>query len=398
MTVDSNTVDSNSTPELVARGFSDAEYAERMRRIQHAMGRANIDVLLLTTEPEFRYFSGFFTQFWQSPTRPWFLLIPASGEAVAVIPAIGEICMRKTHVTDIRTWSSPHPDDDGVTLLVDSLREFLGDDGTIGLLKGAETHLRMPLNDYERVLKQLQKYRVKDATDLVRAQRHIKSAAEVAKIESACRAAGRAFDELPNLIQAGMTEIELFREFKRSCLAAGADDVSYLVGASAAGGYNDIIAPPSQRPLAAGDVLILDTGCVYDGYFCDFDRNYALGTADADSRSAYARVHDALEAALQAAAPGVQCNELFEIMQSVLQETGSVGRLGHGLGMQLTETPSITAFDTTVLEIGMVITLEPGLSYGDGRLMVHEENIVVETGGARLLSHRASPSLPVIAL
>ncbi len=392
------TASSNNTADIAARGFNDAEYAERMRRIQHAMGRANVDVLLLTTEPEFRYFSGFFTQFWQSPTRPWFLLIPANGDAVAVIPAIGEVCMRKTRVADIRTWSSPHPTDDGVTLLVDSLRELLGDSGTIGLLKGSETHLRMPLNDYERVLAKLDGYRFQDATHLVRAQRHIKSAAEVAKIESACRAAGRAFADLPNLVQAGMTEIELFRQFKRSCLAAGADDVSYLVGASAAGGYNDIIAPPSQRQLTSGDVLILDTGCVYDGYFCDFDRNYALGAADAESRSAYARVHDALEAALQAAAPGVQCCELFEIMQTVLQETGSVGRLGHGLGMQLTETPSITAFDTTVLEAGMVMTLEPGLSYGDGRLMVHEENIVIEAEGARLLTSRASPTLPVIAV
>ena len=80
-----------------------------------------------------------------------------------------------------------------------------------------------------------------------------------------------------------------------------------------------------------------------------------------------------------------------------LDDAGSVGRLGHGLGMQLTESPSITAFDTTVLQAGMVMTLEPGIIYGDGRLMVHEENIVVENSGARLLTKRASPSIPVIA-
>ncbi len=74
-----------------------------------------------------------------------------------------------------------------------------------------------------------------------------------------------------------------------------------------------------------------------------------------------------------------------------------MGRLGHGLGMQLTEWPSHAAFDDTVIEENMVLTLEPSLSYGKGgRIMVHEENIVVRAGGAELLTTRAAPELPVI--
>ena len=75
---------------------------------------------------------------------------------------------------------------------------------------------------------------------------------------------------------------------------------------------------------------------------------------------------------------------------------GDVGRLGHGLGMQLTEWPSHATFDSTILETGMVLTLEPSLSYGAGRIMVHEEHIVIRNGPPRLLSERASPELPVI--
>ncbi len=383
---------------LAARGFSDTEYAQRLQRVQRSMQNGDVDLLLLTTEPEIRYFSGFFTQFWQSPTRPWFLLVPADGKPVAVIPAIGEACMRRSLVDDIRTWSSPHPLDDGVTLLSDTVQELMAGSGTIGLLKGRETTLRMPLNDYERLLMHLSAYQIVDATGLVSAQRQIKSVEEIAKIESACRVAGRAFEQLPYNTMAGSTERETFRQFKRSCLAFGADDVSYLVGASAPGGYDDIISPPSDRQLCDGDVLILDTGCIYDGYFCDFDRNFAFGFVDQATASAYAKVHQALEAGLDAVKPGISCSELFEVMRRALalEDAGSVGRLGHGLGMQLTESPSITAFDTTVLQAGMVMTLEPGMLYGDGRLMVHEENIVIEDSGARLLTRRADPEIPII--
>jgi Xaa-Pro aminopeptidase len=64
--------------------------------------------------------------------------------------------------------------------------------------------------------------------------------------------------------------------------------------------------------------------------------------------------------------------------------------------MQLTEWPSHAAFDETVLAENMVITLEPSLNYGNGQIMVHEENLVVQNGAPRLLSVRAAPELPVI--
>jgi Xaa-Pro aminopeptidase len=145
---------------------------------------------------------------------------------------------------------------------------------------------------------------------------------------------------------------------------------------------------------------MLDTGATWDGYYCDFDRNFAIGSADDLSRRAYAVLWRATEAGLAAARPGATCRDLFNAMQHVIREMddqgGDVGRLGHGLGMQLTEWPSHAAFDETVIEENMVLTLEPSLGYGDGRIMVHEENIVVRQDGAHLLTTRAAPDLPVI--
>ena len=144
---------------------------------------------------------------------------------------------------------------------------------------------------------------------------------------------------------------------------------------------------------------MLDTGATLRGYFCDFDRNFSFGRADEAARSGYKRLWDATQAGLEFARPDVTCAELFGVMNTALGlgDTGSdVGRFGHGLGMQLTEYPSLAPFDNTVLRENMVMTLEPSLTLDNGKIMVHEENIVITKTGARLLTTRAAPDLPEV--
>lgn len=386
--------------ETPARGFREAEFALRTEKAQALMAAQGLDGLLLLTEPEVRYFSGFHTLFWQSPTRPWFLFLPPAGKPVAIIPEIGADLMRRTWIEDIRTWSAPAPGDDGLSLLTELLSPIASRGGSIGLMKGHETSLRMPLGDYERLMAGLPGLKVADATPLVRSLRMVKSAAEIEKLRHICAIGSRTFAQVPQIAREGQPFEDLFRAFRREALAQGADDVPYLVGGAGQGGYSDVISPPTGRPLQAGDIVMLDTGATWDGYFCDFDRNFAIGRADDLSRQAYDVLWRATEAGIAAAKPGATCRELFQAMQSVIaamdDQGGDVGRLGHGLGMQLTEWPSHAAFDETVIEENMVLTLEPSLSYGDGRIMVHEENIVVRAEGAELLTTRAAPELPVI--
>jgi len=386
--------------EEPTRGFPPPEFERRLERAQRLMATAGIDALLLTTEAEVRYFSGFLTRFWQSPTRPWFLVVPRARKPVAVVPGIGEPLMAATWVEDVRTWSSPRPGDEGVTELVEVLREVGAAGGRLGIPMGPETSLRMPLADYRRLVAGLGDTEVVDCTDVVRTLRMIKSGAEIDKIAHACRIASDTFEAVPRFVGAGQPLAETFRRFKITMLENGADDVDYLVGAAAPGGYADVISPPDRRPLQHGDLLMLDTGTLYDGYYCDFNRNYAIGAADDETRRAYDTLYRATESGLAATRPGARCRDLFRAMQSVIEADGhacgNVGRFGHGLGMQLTEWPSHTATDATVLEAGMVLTLEPGLAMAPGRTMVHEEDIVVREDGAELLSRRAPRELPVI--
>ncbi len=83
------------------RGFELAEFESRLSGFQARMTAAEFDVVLLTAPPNVRYFSGFDTQFWESPTRPWYLVLPREGQPVAVIPEIGEAAMRATWVEDV---------------------------------------------------------------------------------------------------------------------------------------------------------------------------------------------------------------------------------------------------------------------------------------------------------
>ena len=383
-----------------ARGFPDAEYARRTALAQGLMAEQGLSGLLLMTEAEVRYFSGFHTLFWQSPTRPWFLFVPLQGKPIAIIPEIGAALMRQTWIEDIRTWSAPRPQDDGQSLLGELLAPLAQAGASIGVMKGHETTLRMPLGDYERLIAGLPNLKIADATGIVRSLRMVKSPDEIEKLAHICAIGSKTFDTVPAFTHEGTPLEEVFRSFRREALLQGADDVPYLVGGAGQGGYQDVISPPSRRPLRAGDILMLDTGATWDGYFCDFDRNFAIGYADDLSRRAYDVLWQATEAGIAAARPGTTCREVFQAMQVVISKVddqgGDVGRLGHGLGMQLTEWPSLAAFDDTVIEENMVLTLEPSLGYGDGHIMVHEENIVVRADGAELLSTRAAPELPVI--
>ena len=380
--------------------FPADEYRRRTAALQCEMARGEIDALLLTTPADVFYTTGFLTRFWESPARPWFVVVPATGDPVAVIPAIGAELMRRCWISDIRTWNAPDPVDDGVSLLAETLAALVPEAGRIGIPLGLESHLRMPVEDFLRLQSHITPRKIVDGTDAVYRVREIKSEAEIAKIRATCAVADAAFDRVPEFAGQGVPLARVFRDFQVALLQAGADWVSYVAGAAGPGGYGDVISPADDRPLQAGDVLMLDTGAVRDGYFCDFDRNFAIGRATDDVRRVHAALFAATDAALVRLRPGMLARDLHRILAEALEREGAVvggGRLGHGLGLTLTEWPSVTPLDTTELREGMVLTLEPGVEIAPGRILVHEENIVLRADGPDLLSRRAPAEMPEIS-
>jgi len=386
--------------QVPPRGFQQSEFEQRTARAQAMMARLKVDAMLLTTEPDVRYFSGFFTQFWLSPTRPWFLLVPLEGKPIAVIPSIGVVGMLDTWIDDVRCWTSPQPDDDGISLLTSSILELPKHFGRIGVSLGPESHLRMPAQDFNQLRTNLAATEIIDCSRLLLELCSIKSEAEVEKIKFVCELTSDSFNALPGFARTGDSEREIVQKMRIDLLKRGADNTPYIVSASGPDGYDNIIMGPTDRRLQNGDLLIIDTGTTFDGYYCDFDRNFAFGVASDGARQAYETVFKATDAGFAAVKPGATTSDIWRAMWPILEAGGAegndVGRMGHGLGAQLTEWPSITASDDTLLKPGMIMTLEPGMSYEKTKQMVHEENILITESGAIMLSKRAAAELPVI--
>jgi Xaa-Pro aminopeptidase len=270
----------------------------------------------------------------------------------------------------------------------------------------------MPVGDFLRIKSGIAPIETVDGDRLLRRQRMIKSSGEIALIRHVCQLVSRAFQALPERLAPGDSERVAAEKFQTEVLKNGGEKIVYLVCTSGRDGYPCINLGPSDHRLERGDVLIIDTGVSYEGYYCDFDRDYSFGPPCDEVRRAYDTVWRATEAGIRAARTGAQASDVWRAQAEVLAGASGeplgragfgAGRFGHGLGMRMCEVPSNGPDDHTVLETDMTITIEPGLPFAvqgpDGpvrKILVHEENIVVTPDGGELLTERAPPEMPVI--
>ena len=378
--------------------FPKEEYLKRLDNIHKKLENENIDAIVITSPANFRYFSGLDSNFWESPTRPWFLIISKNGKIKALVPSIGLSAIESTFIKDIEVWQSPNPKDEGTSLLKKIIKTF-PKNSNIGFELGMETYLRMSIKEFLKIKKDLQEYNFIDSTNIVWSLRKIKSDLEIKNIEKVCSITSKVFNNLINKISLGMSEREIATIFKKDLINNGVDYIMYLSCASGINGYNQIICNPSEKKIGDGDILIIDTGSTLNGYYCDFDRNFGFGNINQKSLDAYNKLWNATEKTLEIIKPGLSCKEVYESLSKNLFSSNvksNVGRMGHGFGLQLTEPPSIMIDDNTILEKNMILALEPSIEIENDLMLVHEENILITQNGNRLLSSRTPKELPVI--
>jgi Xaa-Pro dipeptidase len=386
-------------------GFSRGEFETRVERARTLMTEERLDGVVVCSEPNLEYLSGFVTQFaWNTPTRPWYFVLPRKGDALAVIPEIGDANWLKTSwCRNLLTWPSPRPDNEGIDLLVGVIKKVKRRFGRIGFELGPETRIGTTVSDLLRIRDEIAPMEMCDCQPVMRELRMVKSAAEIAYVRRACLIASDGFDLLPSLLHLGDSEREIVRAFGAQSLRLGADKVPFIAIGSGRGGYSSVIIGPTTRRIDRGDILNIDTGIRYGGYSSDFNRNFAIGRAPMERA---ARLYDILwrttEAGIKAAVPGNTAEGLFFAQAKVLEgeglRPGNVGRFGHGLGKVLTEYPSNKPGDRTLLRAGMVITIEPSAMFAPGKTMVHEEDLVITEDRPVLLSRRAPRQMPVVEL
>lgn len=238
------------------------------------------------------------------------------------------------------------------------------------------------------------------AGGLVEARRRRKGPAEIAAMEAAAGIADAALAATAGLARAGASERDVALEIDVQMRRRGAEESAFAT-IVAAGPHSAIPhALPSERRLAAGDLVCIDCGAVVDGYRSDLTRVWVIGEPDAEQRRVHTAVLRAHDRALALVRPGALGDDLNRAARRELTAAGLGDRwrhgIGHGVGLAIHEAPSLRVGAGAELAAGDVVTIEPG-AYRSGWGGVRIEDMVLVTdAGARPLS-AAPTALRVIA-
>ncbi|HSS94095.1 MAG TPA: Xaa-Pro peptidase family protein [Candidatus Dormibacteraeota bacterium] len=256
------------------------------------------------------------------------------------------------------------------------------------LTVGAAEALRQRLGAHDHV----------DIAREIRRLRRTKSPAEVERLAQAAAITDTATEEIIGWLHAGQTELEIAVALGGSIGGGGgtlAFDTLVLSGPNSALPHGR----PSGRQLEKGDLVLLDFGAAFEGYRADTTRVAVVGEPNARQREIHRVVLAAHDAAIAAVRAGVTTGAIDAAAREVIEAAGLgeqfFHRTGHGLGLEAHEDPSLDPASTTMLEAGMVFTVEPGIYFpGWGGVRI-EDDLVVEEEGCRLLT-KASRSLRTV--
>ena len=232
---------------------------------------------------------------------------------------------------------------------------------------------------------------------LVEQERIIKDATECDRLRRAGKLLAGVVPVALELAGAGRTEREVAADIERALAAAGFEDRAFET--IVASGPRSALphARPGRRRLAAGDLVVLDFGGIYDGYCVDLTRTASVGEPGGQALRMHAAVLSAQTAAIAAVQPGAQASAVDAAARGVLRERGLAEAFqhgtGHGLGLEVHEAPRIAQAARlqgpgadVVLEAGMVITIEPGVYLsGEGGVRI-EDDVLVAAGGYEMLT------------
>jgi Xaa-Pro aminopeptidase len=215
-----------------------------------------------------------------------------------------------------------------------------------------------------------------------------KDAAEYKSLKMNAGIADRAMQKAFSVVKPGMTEVELAVAIKEKFAEEGATPAFWIVGAGGNGAFPH--HQTGSRRIEEGDAIVIDIGGRKEGFPSDITRMAVVGQAPEGYGQIHTIVENAVKAALKAARPGVMAKEVDAAARGVIADAGYgeyfTHRTGHGMGIDGHEPPYLTATSETVLEEGMVFSIEPGI-YLPGRFGIRlEEIVILREDGPEILS------------
>lgn len=382
----------------VAPDFPKAEFEQRYERARELMARDELAALFVTSPMNYIYFTGHRSdQITDQKLRPFVFLLPRDGEPLCfVMPFETKNIARTTWLVDqVRSYAMFKHND----TIVEGLREAGLERARIGCELGREQHLGMSYLDFHNLQGRLPDATFADGSSVVLETRATKSASEIERIREAARLTAEGIGQVVPGIAAGMTDVEIRQRVRLATIAAGAERVPSV---HVTIGHDFVVESTGSGVVRAGDTVTIDTSAEFEGYMSDVTRTVVFGEATAQQLELYDAVIGLNHVCYEAFRPGRKCLDVTVACQQELERIGrtgrkSVGRIGHGVGCEYLEYPSLAASEDVVLEEGMVFACNPNFMTEHGFFNV-EENLAVTATGYEILSEpMGARSLEVVA-
>ncbi|MFF2908795.1 M24 family metallopeptidase [Paenibacillus sp. NPDC057934] len=350
-----------------------------LKNLEQGLTSEGLDALLVTDPKHVYYLTGFAS----NPHERFLGLLLVRGEdPVLIVPALdAEAAQAASSVKNIAT----HSDTDNP---YDLLRQRLQDQklGAFGMEKEHFTVSR-----FEQLASAVPAEHFSDIGHLLRGMRAKKSPDEVAAMKHAAELVEEVLRRGLKHVKAGVSEIELVAELEYLMKKLGASgpafDTLVLSGPNTALPHGE----PGSRIIEPGDFLMFDLGLYAAGYASDITRTFAVEEVDSKLTDIYNAVLAANEAGIAAAIAGATFGSVDRAAREVIEAAGYgeyfVHRVGHGLGIDVHEYPSLHGLNEDIIEVGNVFTVEPGIYVpGVGGVRIEDDVFISENGAQTLTS------------
>ena len=359
-------------------GLTPVDVAARADRVRAGFAAAGIDALLVTRLPNIGYITGF------------------TGSAATVLLLPDELVF----VTDGRyvEQSAAQLGAAGVVATISAGADAPPPREVLGAALAAGGRSRLGLEAHGVTWAEQRSYadwfpgiELVPTETVVEDVRRVKEAGEVARIRAACAIADDALAELLPTLADGPTEREFALALEFGMRRRGATKVSF--DAIVAAGPNGALPHhrPSDRPVGRGELVVIDFGCIVDGYCSDMTRTVSVGDPGPEATRMWETVLASQQAGRAAVGPGVEVVAIDRASRDVIDAAGwgdaFVHGTGHGVGLEIHEAPRVGKTGTGTVEPGFVVTVEPGVYLpGVGGVRIEDTMVVTPTGADALTS------------
>lgn len=345
---------------------------ERINQLDLAIQHMGLDALIITDPKHVYYLTGFASD---PHERFLGLLLLKGEEPVLIVPALdAEAAHAASSIQNIITHSDT---DNPYTLLKEQLK---GTIGALGIEKG-----QLTVSRFELLQESLQAQSYQDIGPVLQSLRVQKTPEEIVRMKHAITLIEEVLRQGLTRFQVGVTEIELVAELEYLMKKLGADGPSF--DTMVLSGPNTALPHgcPGQRQIQNGDLLMFDMGVYANGYASDITRTFAVGDINKEQSTIYNTVLEANLQGIHSIRPGVTLASVDQAARNVIDQAGFgphfMHRLGHGLGMDVHEYPSIHGNNSDLVQAGMVFTVEPGIYVpGLGGVRIEDDIVVTEDG------------------